>query len=212
MVGLVHWANKLNLEQKKNHDKWKPEDIKNKIFEVMKELNINRMPSQQEVLSIEKDHELCNMIKRSLGFYGWAKELNLEIKDSETFLGITFQEKCADELINKGYKVENTTTQAVYDLLVNNNIRIDVKSGCAYLNKDNCRLHSFGINKKYPSCDLYIIYALDELGKSTERTFIIPSKELKLITMCIGKNSKYNEYINRWDLIDIYDKFYKFLK
>jgi hypothetical protein len=55
------------------------------------------------------------------------------------------------------------------------------------------------------------VYALNEEGNKVERTFVIPSKNLKLVSLCIGKNSKYNKYINRWDYIDKYDKFYKSL-
>lgn len=209
---ILKWSNRLNLPHKIKIKKWNYDDIKNRLLEIIKELDIERMPSQQELLSIELDVGLSNAIKRSFGYYGWAKELNLKIKDSETFLGITFQEICTNELINKGYHVENTTLKAAYNLIINNNIRIDVKSGCAYFDKNGCRLHTFGINKKYPTCDLYIIYALDELGIKIERTFIIPSKDLKLISMCIGENSKYNQYINRWDYIKKYDQFYKQLK
>jgi hypothetical protein len=55
------------------------------------------------------------------------------------------------------------------------------------------------------------VYALNEEGNKVERTFVIPSKNLKLVSLCIGKNYKYNKYINRWDYIDKYDKFYKSL-
>jgi hypothetical protein len=207
--GYINLAKELNLAHKVKDKKWKYDNIKQRIYEIMNELNINRMPSQSEILLIEKNNSLCVAIHRSLSFYGWAKELGLDIKDSETLMGISFQEICSQELIRLGYIVENTTIKATYDLLINNNIKIDVKSGCAYYDSHGSRIHAFGINKKFPTCDLYIIYALDENGIKIERTFIIPSKNLKLITMCIGKDSKYNKYIDQWDYIQQYDQFYK---
>lgn len=208
--GYIELANKFGLINKRPIIKWNDKLIVNKIQNVIILLNLDRMPSASEIFQIEGNYELDNIINKSLGYYGWAKKLKLEIKDSETLFGNRYQEICFNELINQGYKVENTTIKAPYDLLVNNNVRIDVKSGCAYYIND-CRVHTFGINKKFPTCDLYIIYALDEEGNNIERTFIIPSKNLKLNSMSIGTHSKYNKYINKWDYIDKYNQFYKTL-
>lgn len=205
--GYVKWAEKLNLSPKKPITKHNDESIKQSILHTMQQLNIDRMPSRSEILSIENNASLHNAIVRSYGYYKWAERLNLEIKDSETLFGTQYQEICLEYLSKLGYVVEDTSTKAPYDLLINNNVRVDVKSGCAY-NMRGSRVHSFGINKKFPTCDLYIIYALNENTDNIERIFVIPSKDFKLVSLCIGANSKYNKYINKWNLIDIYIEFY----
>lgn len=210
--GYIFWAEKLKLSPKKPYTKWNDESIKEGILNVIQKLNLDRMPSRMEILKIHNDMSLHNAIVRSYSYYEWAEKLNLKIKYSETSLGVSYQNICMKQLKEKGYNVEPTTMKAPYDILINDNIRIDVKSGCAYYDNSGCRLHSFGINKKDPVCDLYIIYALDEEGINIERTFIIPAKYLKLISMCIGINSKYNKFIDRWDYIDTYDNFYNLIK
>lgn len=93
-----------------------------------------------------------------------------------------------------------------FDFLINNTIRIDVKAAKAYMSRGN-RCHTIGINKKYATCDLYLIFALDEV-ENIERTFIIPGCDLRVTSMNFGKDSKYDKYINRWDLLEKYDNFY----
>lgn len=206
--GSKYWAKKLKLSLKCPMVNRTEEDIKNEILLVVKQLGINRMPSNKEIRKTNGGDSLSNAIARSYGYYEWAKRLNLEVKDSETLMGITYEKICLEALTSKGYKVEDTAVKASYDLIVNDNVKIDVKSGTAY-DLRGSRVHTFGINKPLPICDLYIVYALDEERKNIERTFIIPSKNLKLQTLSIGKISKYNKYIDRWDLIDQYDAFYK---
>lgn len=215
--GYIYWAKKLNLERKEvvknkrliqQHPNMTEDEIQQKLWNIIKKLNINRMPSRSEIISVEKDNKLHNAIVRGLGYFKWAEKLGLEMKDSETLMGISYQDICIKQLNDMGYKAERTTTNAPYDVIVNDNIRIDVKSSHAYYIKKS-RVHTFAINKKFPTCDLYVLYALAEEGNEIERMFVIPSKYLKLISVSIGTNSKYNKYINRWDYIDIYDNFYK---
>jgi hypothetical protein len=208
--GYIYWSDKLNLQRKIKYCLWKDEEIKNRLYEIMSILNISRMPTRSEIIKVENNQSLHNAISRGLGYYQWADMLNLKIKPSETDMGISYQKICKEHLTTLGYKVNDTSMKAPYDLIVNNNIRIDVKSGCAYDLKGS-RVHTFGINKKFPSCDIYIIYALNETGEEIERNFIIPSKYLNLVSLSIGENSKYNKYINKWDYIDKFNKFYETL-
>jgi len=206
--GFYKWAKRLNLSPKKPIIKREDQDIAKEILLLSNKLN--RMPSKSEVLEYCGE-SLDNAIIRSYGYYDWAEKLNLNIKDSETYMGISYEEICFNNLKEKSYKVEKTPVKAPYDLLVNDNVKIDVKSGCAYENNES-RCHTFGINKVHPTCDLYIIYALDESSKNIERTFVIPSKYLKLKSLSLGENSKYNRYIEKWEYINQYDIFYKSLK
>ena len=52
-----------------------------------------------------------------------------------------------------------------------------------------------------------MLFAMDEDGE-IERLLIIPSHKLKITTLSIGLDSKYNRYIDRWDLVDRFTEFY----
>lgn len=186
--------------------KWTNEIIENKIYEVMNILGINRMPSASEIKCILKDSSLSNKIAKTGGFTKWADKLGLKTKKSETQLGNKFENKAKEIIESKGYKVELMNYKYPFDLLVNDAIRIDVKSAKAYLSQGS-RCHTVGINKKYATCDLYLIFALDEY-ENIERTFIMPGCDLRVTSMSFGKDSIYNAYINRWDLFKKYDDFY----
>ena len=101
------------------------------------------------------------------------------------------------------------TTKYPFDLLVNGLVKIDVKSACAYYSKNGSRLHTFGINKEVATCDIYMIFALNENGDKIERTFIIPSHHIEMKSLNLGEDSKYNKYIEKYDYIDKYINFKK---
>jgi hypothetical protein len=188
---------------------WTEEKLQKRILDAINELQIDHMPTRSEIFSLRFNDPLHNGIVRNGGYDYWAKRLGLKVKDSESKLGWLYEEIAAKELENHGYTVSHMSRKYPYDLLINEFVKIDVKVGKPWLLRSS-RVHTFGINKKNPVCDVYMVFALNEQG-DTERLFIIPSFELKLISMCIGKDSKYNKFINRWDLIDKYDQFYKSL-
>ncbi|GMX64525.1 hypothetical protein Elgi_37940 [Paenibacillus elgii] len=205
--GFPHWARKLDIPQKQMNKKWNDELIEQEIFKVIKSLQIDRMPSRSEIKSVAQDEALHNKICKTLGYKGWSEKLNLEIKDSETKLGQSIEEIAIAMLISKKYNVKRMTAKYPFDLLINGNVKVDVKSGRAY-DLRGSRCHTFGINKKYSACDIYLIFALSEVGE-IERIFVIPSSKLKIVTMSIGENTKYNIYKDRWDYLNTYDNFYK---
>ncbi|WP_252233748.1 hypothetical protein [Clostridium sp. ZS1] len=97
------------------------------------------------------------------------------------------------------------TTKHPYDLLVNDNVKIDVKSSNKYLSSAGWNSYSFNLEKFNPTCDIYIIYCIQD-----EKLLIIPSKFLKQTQLCItDKTSKYDIYKDRWDYIEQYNSFYK---
>lgn len=187
--------------------KWDEILIESKIREVMRVLSIDRMPSASETQLVLKDFSLSNKIAKTGGFNTWAKRLGLGIKNSETKLGQEFEINAMKMIENKGYFTKQMSCKYPFDILVNGKISIDVKSAKAYLSHGQ-RIHTVGINKKYATCDLYLIFALDE-NENIERTFIIPGCDLTLTTMNFGKNSIYNVYLDKWDYLKKYDDFYK---
>lgn len=206
--GYPHWANKLGLQSKKNIVKLSRDEAKSLIIEVVNELKLNRMPSGNEIRSVFNNYVLHNYISRHGGFRQFAEELNLSIKESETQLGQDYEQIAISILKDKGFKIEKMSTGHPFDLLINNVVKVDVKVARPHMLRGNDRVHTFGINKKYGSCDIYITVALDELD-NIEKFLIIPSHHLRVVTLCIGKSSKYDVYDKKFDYIDKYSDFYK---
>lgn len=189
--------------------KWNNELIEQEIRKVMEALMINRMPSSNEMRKVV-GNGLPMKVSRTGGFVHWATKLNLPIKNSETEMGRRFQLVARQLLINKGYDVALMSTKHPYDLLVNQSIKIDVKSAKPYHCRDNS-FHTFNLEKKNPTCDIYMVFALTNT-EEIERLLIIPSTHLRLTQLSIGKQSKYNQFINRWDILEKYAAFYKYLR
>lgn len=187
--------------------KWYDDVIEQELLKCIDALQLDRMPTAAEIREDLHRNDLHMAIQKSSKKYsGWAEHLGLNRKPSETLKGQNREEEVLIKLESLGHKVERMTTKHPYDLLVNDTVKIDVKTGKAYRMRGS-RVHSFGINKKNPTCDIYIVLALDEI-EQVERTFIIPSHHLKVVSLCIGKESVYNRFIDKWDYIDSYTKFY----
>lgn len=189
--------------------KWNEKLIEDEIIKVANTLGIDYMPSKTEIVSVWGNDALTNKIAKTGGFNYWAEKLELNIKNSDTKLGQQYEEKAIKIIKSKGFQVKRMTTKYPFDLLVNDKISIDVKVARP---SDTCgaRSHIFTTAKKYATCDLYMIFALDEVGE-VERMFIIPGNDLKVVTMSIGSKSKYDKYINRWDYLDKFNRFYEHL-
>lgn len=206
--GFVYWRERLGLKKKVKSKKWNDNMIEDEIIEISNSiLNGEFMPTSSQVINFKGDSKLHNKISKTLGYRGWAEKLGLKLQYSETKLGEDYEEVAKLILENLGYNVKNMSTQYPFDLLIDGLVKVDVKCGSAYYNKDGVRLHTFGINKDIPTCDIYIIFALDEYGKNIERTFVIPSHHLQMKSLSIGADSKYNRYINMYRYIDKYKEF-----
>lgn len=187
--------------------RWSEEKIKQGIYEVMNVLGIDRMPSNKEVESVTGNSALSNKISKTGGFYKWAGKLKLDIKNTETSFGYEYEKKVKSKLEKLGFKVEKMTVKHPYDLLVNDYIKIDVKVAKPY-NNGRDTFHTFNLEKRNPTCDLYVAITLTE-NNHIERVFVIPSKYLKITQLSVGKVSVYDKFVDRWDYINKYDKFYK---
>lgn len=188
--------------------KWTSEMVKEEIFKVMTALGIERMPSRSEIESITGNASLTCKISKSGGFYYWADKLGLDRKESGTLLGNKYEYIIKDELTTKGYSVEKMSIKHPYDLLINENIKVDVKVAKPYITPDNSRYHTFNLYDGVPTCDIYIATSLDE-NDEIEKVFVIPSKYANKTQLSIGNISKYDKYINRWDYIEKYNQFYQ---
>lgn len=189
--------------------KWSHEDIKSEVYKVMRSLNISRMPTSVECNKVTGNTRLSNAINRRGGFNWLANNMGLSQSKCETRLGRSTELKVKNLLEERGYTVKQMSIKHPYDLLVNHNVKIDVKSSHKYQNKDGWSSYSFNLEKSNPTCDIYIVVCIDE-NNDFERILIIPSKFLKQTQLCItsGK-SKYDIYKDRWDYIEQFDRFYK---
>lgn len=203
--GFGAWANKLNLETKKIVKKWDDNKVKNALFECMKILNIDRMPTATELKSLDRNDLHCR-ISKTKKYSGWAKELGLTLKASATTTGQEQEKRAKKVLEGMGYKVESMSTKFPYDLLVNDCIKVDVKAS---------RKHGgyciFGINKTNPTSDLYICLVFDD-EKEIVKTFVIPSHFVKTKTLNVSPKSEYNRFIDAWHYLKVFDDFYKTIK
>lgn len=210
--GFVYWADHLNLDRKFTQEKrMDSKEIVSSVKQIVNTLELDRMPSTSEIKTFEFGSRLHNSIVRSYGYREWANKLGLKLKKSETQLGNDYERVVISTLESKGYCTDKMTTNHPFDLLVNNSVKIDVKVAKPHISKDESRVHTFSTNKRYGSCDLYIAVALDEKGQ-IERFLIIPSHRLQIVTLCIGKESKYDIYNNRYDILDNYIWFHDSIK
>lgn len=188
-------------------NRWTDEKVREEILKVKETLCLDRMPTRNEIIRVTNSYSLPSKISKTKGYYGWAKELNLKIKDSETTFGKEQEFYIKTELENMGYKVDKMAQNYPYDLLLNDNIRIDVKASRLYKGEAG-DYYTFNLYKKYATCDIYICLCYSE-DKQLEKTLIIPAHKLKITQLSIGKTSVYDKYKDRYDLIDKYDLFYQ---
>lgn len=207
--GIYVWSKKLSIPIKKREKKWDDNLIEKEIIKVMKTLCIDRMPSSDELHSIKR-MDLQNAIARNGGFRHWSERLKVETKDSETSKGLTYETFIANELKKKGYDVSVMSSGHPYDLLINKNVKIDVKAGTEHYHFGS-KYHTFRPSSEHSTCDIYVCVALS-YNENVENIFVIPSKFAKVRTINIGNSSKYNAFISRWDYIEKYSQFYHSVK
>lgn len=188
--------------------KWTHDNIKKEIYKVMKTLNINRMPSTEEIKLVTNNSALTNAIRRHGGYLYWANELKLEQSNCNTRVGMDGEYAIKSILEGIGYRVEKMSVKHPYDLLVNGNIKIDVKTSNKYTSNSGWSSYSFNLEKRNPTCDIYVLICNDDNKK-----LVIPSKYLKQTQVCITDNeSKYEHFKDKWEYVELFDKFYKFIK
>lgn len=210
--GFGKIAKDLGIANKKknnaSHGKWNPEIAKSELVRIKKEIGIDYMPTRSEILEHENNFSLCSYISRSLGYYGYAKQLGLEIKKSETTVGKSCEHEIACRLESEGHKVDQMPQNFPYDLLVDECLKIDVKYSNLY-HGPNGNFYRFSWDKKYPTCDVYVLVS-GIRGNSTKTFRIIPSCHIKNISgISMGEiSSIYDAYIDRWDYIGRYLNFY----
>jgi len=188
--------------------KWNDELIQKRIEIVMDKVGITTMPTQSMTTEVFGNTSLNDAISRSGGFIFWANKLGLEHMGIETVLGRDFETHCMMFIQDKfDVNVEEMPPRYPYDLLVGNNIKVDVKVSKMYNN--TIKMYTFNLEKRFPTCDIFVAYCIDD-NKNIVKTYVIPSAILSGITqLSVGiDKSKYDIYLDKWDIVDKYAKFY----
>ncbi|MED1953789.1 hypothetical protein [Brevibacillus centrosporus] len=149
------------------------------------------------------------------------KRVGIKSKD---FTGQRGEALAIDELMAHGFKVENMNKKSMtypFDLLINDSIRVEVKSATLIdgyhrfiltessengnIESENRIKLSNGRTKKRfdKTCDFILLVGIDP--ETQNKFFLIPSYKLpeSIQTIAIPStlNSKYAEYKDRWDFL-----------
>ena len=185
---------------------WTKDLIAQKIRETVKALKLSSMPTRKQFVKYYGDDKLTDKISKTLGYYGWAKELDLPIQSNDTLKGKISEKYAADLLNNRGYETLQMAQNYPYDLLVNHVVKVDVKYSNLYHGRQG-NFYSYALRKKYPTCDIYMLIANSDSGE--KKIYILPSKDAIQLQIGIGEYSSiYDKYLNRYDIIDQYLKLY----
>lgn len=179
--------------------KWTNKRISEELKNIVEQQKLKEMPSKGDLRELGRS-DLANALTKKHTMKYWADKLGLKLKDSETTKGNQYEEKVKEIIESMELEVLNMSTKHPYDLLVNNCVKIDVKVGVAHHHFNGYRAHTFALHKKYASCDIYVCVALNE-QEEVESHFIIPARDVQIVTLNIGTNSKYNKYKDGWNLI-----------
>lgn len=176
--------------------------IAEEIQAAIRGLNINRMPSKSELEMLYGDSSLVNKISRTGGFYFWARKLGYDVKNSETKCGYEIEKTIEKILENMGHECELTGVRHPYDILVDGCVKIDVKSA-RKTKVHGSNAYSFGLAKRQQTCDVYIAVCLGS-ESDIEKIYVIPAHIMtgkKQLCLGVG-HSKYDTYIDSWDVIE----------
>ena len=188
--------------------KWTDDAIEQGLLTAVSEMGLERMPSKQEVDQFYGNSCLTNAVSKKVGWYKLAQRLGLPVKESETYFGKKQEQFVQEELISMGFEVRRMPQNFPYDLLVEDSVKIDVKSSRLYKGSGGS-FYSFNLEKPFCTCDIYVMRLLDD-ANTLKDTLIIPSKDIPTNTrVSVGAStSKYYRYRGRWDYIEEYCSFF----
>ena len=190
---------------------WTEELVVSEIERVIKSLELDRFPTHSEMIEYYGNKSLTNKISKSGGTKYWAKLLGYSVKDCESEFGDYFERYSIEDILaHTNLKSYKNKVGYPYDITTNKHIKVDVKSSTIIENNNGYKYHSFNLEKKEPTCDIYILYCVDELNK-IYKTYIIPSchvyGQTQIGISALGQ-SKWDKYKNNWIIFNTYNDFY----
>lgn len=194
-------------------DKWTDAEIKDSISMVIFGTGIDHFPTHKEMDNYFGNRALSNRVTKSGGTKRWAKEFNLPLKQcAKSSFGDKYEEQAEKDIKTEtGINSKRTTVRYPYDIYAGNGIKIDIKASMPAKGR-KFDIWNFNLEKKIPTCDFYIFYCVDNELNIVKRV-IVPACVIEGIKQVgIGTLSRYDSYIERWDLIKTYDDFLKEIK
>jgi len=171
-------------------ERWSDERVLDELSRVVEEKG--RMPTSTE-LRVEGGSRLLGAIcwrggrcaiSRGHGFREWAMRLRVEQKGHHTHRGQKWERHEAAFLRSMGLPVEEQTTRAPFDLMVNGH-RVDVKSS-TWKSYDCCTGYFFNNFKFGEDCDFFDLVCVSE---GVDHRFVIPADEIRLKSVTIAPSS-----------------------
>ena len=190
--------------------RWTQGEIKTGIISAMQKLEIERMPTTSELKNMHMGG-LAIAISKYHGFEWWAEALMLPIKTSATGIGKKYEKKFADILYKKfRYQSQQMSTKFPYDILVEDLVKVDVKCGFAYTNSKTGTFYTFNLETVNMRSDFLACFCL-KADKTIHKIYIIPAIVMQgKSQLSVGViSSKYDKFIERYDLISDYLQFFQ---
>lgn len=190
---------------------WTDEMVVFEIKRVVQSLELDRFPTHSEIEQFYGNKSLTNKISKSGGTKYWASKLGYGVKDCESEFGDYFERYAIDDIYqHTGLSSYKNKVGYPYDITTNRHIKVDIKSSTIIENNYGYKFHSFNLEKKEPTCDIYILYCLND-NDEIHKTIIIPSCHVygqTQIGISAYGNSKWDKYRNQWKWFEKYNDFY----
>ena len=188
---------------------WTDELIEQEILKVVDKLKLDHFPTHTEITQALGNKGLASKISKHKGTVYWAEKLGLPLRYSETSFGNKYEIEAINDIFdNTGLHSIQTSSRHPYDLLVDNFVKIDVKVAKEFINNCNARAFSFNLEKREPTCYIFILYCLND-DETYNKVLIIPSCALLGQTQIgVGKTSKWDFYVEKWNFITEYSRFF----
>lgn len=153
--------------------------------------------------------DLDNAIQRSGGFKYWRETMEDKLVFTNN-IGDDGEETIQTKLESLGYKVTKETRKNLYDLTVNDNVRVECKLSHISL-FNGFEGYSCNLHKHTTAFDILIVICRDKENNDT--FYVIPHTKVfnhSQISFGINK-SKWDKYIDNFQIIDKYNDFYNSL-
>lgn len=194
--------------------KWNDGDVESEIMNIVNTMKLDHFPTKKEMENFYGNKALSNKVSKSGGSRYYAGLLNLKIVSCESEFGNFYEEFAIDDIFeHTGMQSVHTNARYPYDILTDGNIKVDVKSSQKLKRKKSAfPYYSFNLEKREPTCDIYIFYCMND-DLHIEKTIIIPSCILSGKTQVgMGGLSKWDVYSDKWEYFEMYRRFYNNVK
>ncbi len=178
---------------RKQPNYWTDEKVHQELLSICGGTGV--FPSNTDLVKLGRN-DLSNQIARRGGFIHWSKRLGFERVSSDSDTGWHGEDECLKILSDFGFTAEKTgRLRAPYDILVNESVRIDVKTA-KFAEYGPCRGWFYRIGKD-TSADILMLYQMD-----AKDSYIIPWSICPSTNITISKSGgKYAKFKNAFDIL-----------